>query len=404
MKAKRKLSDLKENECIRLNSQKEAKKLKNLFKQNNITHWKTGEPINIVRTINNYFITVKSNCFTYNSSNKLEFKEYHVNDFITSKKSKLKKIRNEIRQELARFDNRINDLEVKHQTKNDSWKFSSILDTSIGLEEDKWYILGNNSIMFNEKQGKGYGINSMNEWVSNAEWIKHEHNREFRYASKEEVEKALIAEAERRGFKQGCHINNSSLGFCFNEIYKDSNLLSFDSKYLNIGKAKLAIFCNGIWAEIIEQPKQEEITELPQKWSVEHSPETLNWIRNNAEINGHCITESKYYFFPCDSSKSNYDNYPPEGYTIISLYDFDRLVLKKEQPKQEEIDWSVTGQLLQNIEYPEVVVMYSGSHKAESFNGIYLTGHLDLYEKGCYGSMPKKYFRLFNESVTISNE
>lgn len=61
----------------------------------------------------------------------------------------------------------------------------------------------------------------------------------------------LIKEAKELGFKQGCYIDNSPLGFNFKAIYNnDSSELYFDGAYLNIGKKRMAIWRDGVWAKV----------------------------------------------------------------------------------------------------------------------------------------------------------
>lgn len=67
---------------------------------------------------------------------------------------------------------------------------------------------------------------------------------------------------------------------------------------------------------------------LPEKWCVKHYPETLEWIRNNAEHNGASINEASYYYYPCDASYSNYSNrFPFGGYIEITFDQFKEHVL-----------------------------------------------------------------------------
>lgn len=79
-----------------------------------------------------------------------------------------------------------------------------------------------------------------------------------------------------------------------------------------------------------------ELTELPEKWCVKHSKETLCWIRENSKYNGKNIMISSYYFFPENIEKNNSSDTKPEGYTEISFSDFERLVLKNEEYKYVE--------------------------------------------------------------------
>ena len=83
-------------------------------------------------------------------------------------------------------------------------------------------------------------------------------------ATPSEIEKHLIALAEKKGFKEGVNIkilignkkgekaNNSLSGALFYIANSDELVYSGDMEY--------TIYCNGEWAEIIEKPKTIEIT------------------------------------------------------------------------------------------------------------------------------------------------
>lgn len=84
-------------------------------------------------------------------------------------------------------------------------------------------------------------------------------------------------------------------------------------------------------------PKEEFV--LPERWAIRHYPETLKWIQENAEVNGHCIKESFCYYYPCDRSNSNYGGYIPSGYTEITLEQFRKYVLGKQAIKPKLIGY-----------------------------------------------------------------
>lgn len=99
----------------------------------------------------------------------------------------------------------------------------------------------------------GYGFDHEGNWFDYDSYVCRKETK-LTPATTEEVSTALIAEAERRGFtKDNVIINNSALGFCFNEVYKKGKKIWWHDNYLNIGENGLAIFQNGKWAEIIQQ-------------------------------------------------------------------------------------------------------------------------------------------------------
>jgi len=130
------------------------------------------------------------------------------------------------------------------------------------LEDNVWYIYKSGALMFNIKDGKGYGISSGDkEWCKAVEWLNYSHNGEFTSAFKEQIETALINEAKKRGFKEGMIIH--SPGADYNATLKAFNRYKYDANanrllYFYDALSCVPVFINGIWAEIIE-PAIEEI-------------------------------------------------------------------------------------------------------------------------------------------------
>lgn len=143
-----------------------------------------------------------------------------------------------------------------------------------GLEIGKWYISKdvNKHIFYvtniTEDRYYYYGFNSGGQWCKNDYYsfndsgLKHG----FRLATEEEVEKALIKEAERRGFKKGITFISSASETNF-------KMRSYDFIYqsdINCLSAKLGgcIFDNGIWSDIVKtkyltkKQAEEELTKI----------------------------------------------------------------------------------------------------------------------------------------------
>lgn len=139
----------------------------------------------------------------------------------------------------------------------------------IKLEVGKWYKdegdVKNSGLICIEKYNGYYeGLTAYGFYWNTFEW-SDTHDRwccnskdNLILATEEEVEQALIKEAEKRGYKVGCKVKCLSA----NEIV---NIDCIDF-YFWIDRSKLwlndncLIFYNGKWAEIISQP--EEIIEL----------------------------------------------------------------------------------------------------------------------------------------------
>lgn len=98
-----------------------------------------------------------------------------------------------------------------------------------------------------------YGFDTLGNWFYR-ENESYEPNSCDRYATDKEVETALIAEAKRRGFKDGVFINNSNLGFDNFTQKTIGDKLWWDGTYLNFGDKNSAIFKDGKWAEILSEP------------------------------------------------------------------------------------------------------------------------------------------------------
>ena len=106
-----------------------------------------------------------------------------------------------------------------------------------------------NWLVFQVDKKRLYGFNSKGGWFEIDTAYDATKDLSNSYATKEEVETALINEAEKRGFKSGMTIKESSK---IKEIRKNGNY------YFNFGANHLAykgvtLFYNGIWAEIIEE-------------------------------------------------------------------------------------------------------------------------------------------------------
>ena len=134
----------------------------------------------------------------------------------------------------------------------------------------KWYISDHYLIYY-------LGNNECNciklidgEWLENIHHSLSGHLKSYRLATEEEVEKALISEAKKRGFKKGTKFN------CAKTIRKEciqgSEIWEFNFKenWLSCESTQF-IFNNGKWAEIIEETNTFDKDYLDNKITEIHS-------------------------------------------------------------------------------------------------------------------------------------
>lgn len=138
--------------------------------------------------------------------------------------------------------------------------------------ESGWYRWqnGHKWLMYYSKDGERYGFNDEGAWCK-GDFTKQQKeilSTDVHYlATKEEVEKALIKEAKRRGYKDGVKINNSN-------VYNDGDVCNYtisgDAIEWACGVLQICttncwhtIFKYGKWATIIQEKEmtQKEIEE-----------------------------------------------------------------------------------------------------------------------------------------------
>jgi len=257
-----KLKDLKPNECIVINSRKEALKLRKLLNSEKIYDECFRTQLDIEKCILENIIRIYGDSFYYNDQNyNNSYKEYTVKDFLP-KKSKFKK---DTKQELARLDNLTNDLYIRLKQLEDKPVLScsksltpetlkAITEPVISaeLEVGKWYKEDKFKwLVFRQNdKGNGYGFNK-SKWQDIMACIENTDEVKWTLATHEEVETALIEEAKRRGFKEGV-THNIANG---NRIVK--NISYTRCKYDNFNNKLLlnnwCIFEKGKWATIVEE-------------------------------------------------------------------------------------------------------------------------------------------------------
>jgi hypothetical protein len=146
-------------------------------------------------------------------------------------------------------------------TKNTYEKF--IESKFPSLEVGKWYKSEYGSLVFVESiQGclfTGYGFNVFNDWQDSAAfWYTELFTTE---ATKEEVEAALIKEAERRGFIYGVKYDDINDGIRYECREQFELNPTFTKLMCTVGGGW--IFKEGTWATpIVQDPTKEKLSEL----------------------------------------------------------------------------------------------------------------------------------------------
>lgn len=133
------------------------------------------------------------------------------------------------------------------------------------LEVGKWYRLRSKAfnwlMCYTEKRYGCYGFNSANLYSN--EYVMYDYN-DWELATEEEVVKALINEAIKRGFK---NVGELSLKIVSGEMFKKGSFGTANNNFRYISVENrlyldgVEIFYNGKWAEIVIEdiPTQEEI-------------------------------------------------------------------------------------------------------------------------------------------------
>lgn len=121
--------------------------------------------------------------------------------------------------------------------------------------DEKWLVF------YDYENKKRYGFNSNGEWFEDGYYMVKRHTLDY-LAEEDEVKKALIKEADKRGFK---------IGVKYDSLMHDSficeNNTTIDHIYYSEHKNCLysvrgVIFDNEKWAEIIKETKKMTITEI----------------------------------------------------------------------------------------------------------------------------------------------
>jgi hypothetical protein len=136
---------------------------------------------------------------------------------------------------------------------------------NVELEIGKWYCHDRSGKGIVNYQGgsSGYGFSVLNNWrdLIHNRWSFETHAQEWRLATTEEWQSALIEEAKKRSYKNGNYECLSNLG----SDLVVTNKYYFEDSYLMQGDGINnwnVIFKDGVWAKIIKTFSKEEVEKL----------------------------------------------------------------------------------------------------------------------------------------------
>ena len=151
------------------------------------------------------------------------------------------------------------------------------------LEVGRWYRLkGNPEILalydcFKHHRPYAYIFNENGNYEYRVEFSLFELPTYWELATEEEVREALINEAKKRGFNNIGNLKiKNTFGGISNGFVTLTNNFYYDYKGNTLRLDGALIFNNGVWAEIIEEPKETEPTE-------EEIKRVLNYLLKNGE-------------------------------------------------------------------------------------------------------------------------
>lgn len=144
-------------------------------------------------------------------------------------------------------------------TKQYQWIESVFGEMKTELEVGKWYKSWNDThngydLSYYTGTGRDYGFHSSDCWFSEQYWIKNTMPSEWKEATPQEVEKALIEEAKRRGLVEGAFISGRTK---LDNVYLKGRYQFYERVgCLCLGEI-IILDAKGQWAEVIKQDKIE---------------------------------------------------------------------------------------------------------------------------------------------------
>ena len=135
------------------------------------------------------------------------------------------------------------------------------------LEVGRWYKLKDNPKIlalydcFKHHRPYAYIFNEKGDYEYRVEFSLFELPTYWELATEEEVREALINEAKKRGFNNIGNLKiKNTVGSISNGFVTITNDFYYDYKGNTLRLDGAIIFNNGVWAEIIEEPKETEPT------------------------------------------------------------------------------------------------------------------------------------------------
>ena len=136
----------------------------------------------------------------------------------------------------------------------------------------KWYISEHYLVYYLGNNKSNCIKLSDGKWLEKIYHSLSGHLKSYRLATEEEVREALINEAKKRGFNNICNLKiKNTVGSISNGFVTITNDFYYDYKGNTLRLDGAVIFNNGVWAEIIEEPTEEEINRV------------LNYLLKNSE-------------------------------------------------------------------------------------------------------------------------
>lgn len=241
----------------------------------------------------------------------------------------------------------------------DKCKYAEII-TYKNLKIDTWYkskltpttII--NCQIFTENEKGGYGFH-MGYYSQNWGLLNFQ---DYVEATQEEVFEALKKEAVKRGYVKGAkikcpiYISENYTGIVNGDFYwaEGSDCLTVSCKETNRPNPNFPLFWKGVWAEIIEQPKEEK----------KPRPNRLEELEKRLHILELKVDSKKISEMPDNPYKSVFDTYP-----LIDIENgvFDTSWLGKEAHELKNPNFGIkVPEYLKNLENVKFGIDFGGDY------------------------------------------
>lgn len=206
------------------------------------------------------------------------------------------------------FNSKLDDLkkQLTDNSKDALLEIEALKNEKPKFEVGKWYKYSDSKIHLvcfrDVEKFIGFGICNTG-WCNDNTWT----SRDLVLATPKEVEEHLIAEAKKRGFKEGVvgippsTIKQKDLvdNFCKKTFYYNSGSdILFAASDCDGG---LPVYCKGVWAEIIKEDKL--FLDKEQKYEIEFGKTAKDGIWYSVVIDGYGFT--KQFFVAAERCLTN---------------------------------------------------------------------------------------------------